>query len=110
MNGVLNLSILDGWWPEGCIHGVNGWAIGDTAAGDDQKDLDALYAALDHDVLPAWRERPRWIKMMRASVTMAVEKFSSDRMVREYFEKLYAPGGATPSASGEAAHQEPASR
>src|SRR5204862_3071740 len=36
MNGVLNLSILDGWWPEGCVHGVTGWAIGDETAGDDE--------------------------------------------------------------------------
>jgi starch phosphorylase len=60
MNGVLNVSILDGWWPEGCEHGVNGWAIGDTTAGDDEKDLAALHALLVDEVLPAWADRPRW--------------------------------------------------
>src|SRR5439155_8555939 len=89
MNGVLNLSILDGWWAEGCEHGVNGWAIGDETAGDDEEDLAALYATLENEVLPAWAERDRWVRMMRASIQMAVEKFSSDRMVRDYFEKLY---------------------
>ena len=89
MNGVLNLSILDGWWAEGCEHGVNGWAIGDDTAGDDEEDLAALYATLENEVLPAWAERDRWVRMMRASIQMAVEKFSSDRMVRDYFEKLY---------------------
>ena len=90
MNGVLNLSILDGWWPEGCEHGVNGWAISDETAGDDEDDLDALYDSLENEVLPSWADRTRWIKMMRASIRMGTEKFSSDRMVGEYFEKLYA--------------------
>jgi starch phosphorylase len=92
MNGGLNLSILDGWWPEGCEHGVNGWAIGGADAGDDARDLEALYTVLEQDVLPAWADRPRWVKMMQASIAMGVEKFSADRMVREYFEKLYLPG------------------
>ena len=95
MNGVLNLSILDGWWPEGCEHGVNGWAIGDESAGDDKADLDALYQTLENEVLPAWNDRARWVTMMRASIRMGVEKFSSDRMVREYFEKMYSTAGAS---------------
>jgi len=90
MNGVLNLSILDGWWPEGCEHGVNGWAIGDAEAGDDAKDLESLYAVLTGDVLAAWGDRARWIGMMRASIAMATAKFSAARMVEEYFEKVYA--------------------
>ncbi len=93
MNGVLNLSILDGWWPEGCEHGVNGWAIGDgvpgDGGGDDARDLEALYRTLEHEVLAAWAERDRWTRMMSASVRMAETRFSSDRMVRDYFERLY---------------------
>ena len=89
MNGVLNLSILDGWWPEGCEHGVNGWAIGDDGSGDDERDMVALHRVLEEAVLPAWAERRRWTTMMQASVAMAVEKFSSDRMLRDYFAKLY---------------------
>jgi starch phosphorylase len=89
-NGVLNLSILDGWWPEGCEHGVNGWAFGEGRPGNDAADLAALYDALRNDVLPAWGDRARWIGMMQASVRMAETKFSAERMVREYFEKLYA--------------------
>ena len=96
LNGALNLSILDGWWPEGCEHGVNGWAIGDDAPGDDARDLAALHDTLERHVLPAWAERERWKQMMRASVMMAEAHFTSDRMVREYFERLYglepAPG------------------
>jgi glycogen phosphorylase len=89
MNGCLNLSILDGWWPEACDHGVDGWAIGDGTAGDDASDLDALYTTLERDVLPAWRDPARWQAMMRESVRVISERFSSDRMVREYFERLY---------------------
>jgi len=89
MNGVLNASILDGWWPEGCEHGVNGWAIGDETSGDDAKDLAAVQSTIEREVLPAWADRKRWTTMMQASIRMAVEKFSSDRMVREYFETMY---------------------
>jgi starch phosphorylase len=92
MNGVLNLSVLDGWWPEGCQHDVNGWAIGDEREGpdQDQRDLRALYRTLETEVLPAFADPVRWTGMMRASIQMAVERFSSDRMVKEYFSQLYA--------------------
>jgi starch phosphorylase len=92
LNGVLNFSILDGWWAEACEHGVNGWAIGDETAGDDQQDLEALYQTLERQVLPAWDDRPRWTGMMMASIATAEERFTSDRMVREYFQRLYADG------------------
>jgi starch phosphorylase len=98
MNGTLNLSVLDGWWPEGCEHGVTGWAIGDhTAPADpDPRDLRALYDTLEGEVLPAFADPARWTTMMRASIRMAGERFSSDRMVKEYFARLYAP---TPAES-----------
>src|SRR5215471_2457373 len=91
MNGVLNLSVLDGWWAEGCEPGVNGWAIGDEREGaeQDERDLRALYATLEHEVLPAFADPLRWTGMMRASIRMGVEHFSSDRMVTEYFSRLY---------------------
>jgi glycogen phosphorylase len=91
MNGVLNFSVLDGWWPEGCEHGVTGWAIGDGGedSDQDQSDLRALYGTLEDEILPAFADPPRWTRMMRASIRMAVEQFSSDRMVKEYFSRLY---------------------
>jgi starch phosphorylase len=96
MNGTLNLSILDGWWPEGCEHGVTGWAIGDEAVGPDQdqdvRDLKALYTTLEGEVVPTWADPARWARMMRASIRMGVERFSSDRMVTEYFARLYTAG------------------
>jgi starch phosphorylase len=93
MNGVLNLSVLDGWWPEACVHGANGWAIGDGTEGNpdqDARDLDALYGTLEGEVLPAYADPARWMRMMQASIATATEHFSSDRMVREYFALLYA--------------------
>jgi starch phosphorylase len=89
MNGTLNLSILDGWWPEACEDGVNGFAIGKGEPGDDARDLESLYDALEQRVLPAWHDGPRWRKMMLASIETATTKFSSERMIREYFERLY---------------------
>jgi len=91
MNGTLHLSILDGWWPEGCEHGVTGWAIGgeSTAPDQDVHDLAALYATLEQDVLPTWGDPGAWTRMMRASIRMGVERFSADRMVSEYFDRLY---------------------
>ena len=97
LNGNLNLSILDGWWPEACRHGVNGWAIGDEASGDDTRDLESLYRTLEGEVLPAWADRARWTGMMRASIATIEEGFTSDRMVREYFEKLYSAASAEPA-------------
>jgi starch phosphorylase len=93
MNGVLNLSVLDGWWPEACEHGTNGWAIGNGAEGEperDDTDAEALYDILERDVLPAHADRARWLAMMQASIKVCGERFSSDRMVREYFDRLYA--------------------
>jgi starch phosphorylase len=94
MNGSLNLSIPDGWWPEACRHGVNGWSIGDGTAvpNQDDHDFDALHAALEGEVLPAWADRARWIGMMQASIATVAAGFSASRMVRDYFARLYPAG------------------
>ncbi len=97
MNGVLNVSILDGWWVEGCEHGVNGWRIGsekEYASDADADDADAtsLHDLLEQSIMPAYYdERAKWLAMMRQSVIMSTARFSSDRMVREYFQRLYSP-------------------
>ena len=95
LNGVLHCSTLDGWWPEGCEHGVTGWAIGDGAEGEpseehDARDHTSLFRILEEEMLPAYADRPRWLEMMRASVRMAAGRFSAERMVRDYFTRLYA--------------------
>ncbi len=99
MNGGLNLSILDGWWIEG-YNGENGFKIGDlsedeTEESTDEKDAASLYEILENEVIPTYYSHdennlPRkWIaKMRNALITLTLE-FSSDRMVKDYFEKIY---------------------
>ncbi len=92
MNGVLNLSILDGWWPEGCVHGVNGWQFGDGIEGDDrdEEDAQALYRVLLEEVIPLYYgNSKKWEEMMKESIAMSQEKFSAARMVEEYYNRLY---------------------
>ncbi|NLS44550.1 MAG: alpha-glucan family phosphorylase [Firmicutes bacterium] len=93
MNGVLNLSTLDGWWPEACEHGINGWQFGDGYEGPDQDsyDLKALYETLFSDVLPTYRNKAKWVQMMANSISCTSEAFSSERMVKDYYSKLYIP-------------------
>ena len=99
LNGLPNVSILDGWWAEGCRHGVNGWAIGGDAAGDDAGDGAALHDVLAREVLPAWADRARWVGMMQSSVAVAEEHFTTDRMMREYREQLYAEAVPAPATA-----------
>jgi glycogen phosphorylase len=100
MNGVPNVSILDGWWPEGCRHGETGWQIGvanpaddafsDTAAiAIDARDRLLLHSVLRDEVLPTFADRSRWVAVMRASIEMAQWQFSADRMVEQYVQKVY---------------------
>ena len=101
INGLLNLSVLDGWWPEGW-DGENGFVIGTDAPPledwkQDQEDSLSLYHALEEDVVPSYFERdadglPRsWIARMRRAITTIGARFSSSRMVRDYAEKAYVP-------------------
>ena len=103
LNGVLNCSILDGWWAEAASPAY-GFAIG---AGDalgvlddaeqDEADADALFAVLEEDVIPAFYERDaeglpqRWIALMRESIAELGPRFGTARMVSEYVERLYLP-------------------
>ena len=92
MNGILNLSILDGWWPEACRHGINGWQFGNGYQGDgqDKHDLKHLYKVLLEEVLPTYYEnKDRWIEMMQNSIEDTYDRFSAREMVRKYYEKLY---------------------
>lgn len=95
VNGVLNCSILDGWWPEACLDGENGWQIGDGFESADPNELDrhdsaALYDTLFNRVVPTYyKDRPRWVQMMRRSIETTREAFSTKRMLEEYYQKLY---------------------
>lgn len=95
MNGVLNLSILDGWWPEACIDGVNGWQFGDGFESDnieelDKHDLEALYDVLLNKVVPTYyNDKAKWENMMRESIKTTYEAFSANRMLKEYYDLMY---------------------
>ncbi len=94
LNGVLNLSVLDGWWPEGCIHGVNGWQFGGGYEGPEQLMVDALslYEVLLEDVIPTYYDdKKRWQEMMQASIATGMHRFSADRMLTEYNNLMYQP-------------------
>jgi starch phosphorylase len=95
MNGVLNLSILDGWWPEACNHGVNGWQIGDGYENKNEEKLDthdqkAMYKVLLNEVVPCYyNNRSKWTDMMKQSILSTKDQFAVKRMLEEYYEKLY---------------------
>ena len=101
LNGVLNCSILDGWWAEGYAPD-RGFAIGDDAiaadeAEQDAADAEALFTVLEQQVIPAYYERDseglprRWIETMRHSIAELGTEFGTNRMVAEYVERLYLP-------------------
>ncbi|MRN51411.1 alpha-glucan family phosphorylase [Paenibacillus monticola] len=95
MNGVLNCSILDGWWPEACIDGENGWQIGDgfettDFAVLDQHDSDALYDTLLKRVVPTFYEnQTKWVQMMKKSIEATRIEFATKRMLEEYYNRMY---------------------
>lgn len=95
MNGVLNLSTLDGWWPEACEHGINGWQFGDGFESSDDKildsnDLKGLYRVLLNEVLPTYyNNRSKWVEMMKESILSTKDTFSVKRMLEEYYTKMY---------------------
>jgi starch phosphorylase len=99
MNGVLNASILDGWWIEG-FNGENGFAIGDlmnedSDAATDADDAEALYSVLENEVIPLYYSASEaglpseWIARMKSSIATLTPQFASDRMIAEYVERIY---------------------
>jgi starch phosphorylase len=91
LNGVLNLSVLDGWWIEACIEGVTGWAIGqDGQDATEEQHRVALYDKLEHTVLPLYYEEPdRWRQMMQQAICNIASYFNSQRMMRRYATEAY---------------------
>jgi starch phosphorylase len=93
-NGVPSLSVLDGWWIEGCIEGITGWAIGDAGAEDtgpdrDSKDAGDLYEKLER-IAPIYRKDPTaWAQIMRGSVALNASFFNTHRMIQEYVLRAY---------------------
>ena len=89
-NGVPSFSVLDGWWLEGHIEGVTGWAIGDGRAGNDRDDVYDLYEKLEHTILPLYfQDRARWTGVMKGAISKTASLFSTHRMLRRYTTDAY---------------------
>jgi starch phosphorylase len=90
LNGVPSLSILDGWWIEGCIEGVTGWAIEDGA--DDAEEAASLYNKLENAVVPLYLQAPeKWARLMRSTLALNGSYFNTNRMVKQYIRNAYYP-------------------
>jgi starch phosphorylase len=109
LNGVLHLSIRDGWWYEG-YNGSNGWAIGDDldarkAEEEDEADAEALYHLLEKEIVPLYYNRDRsgvphrWIRVVKKAIHSIVPAYSMRRMLKEYTKRMYQP--AAQSQGGE---------
>jgi starch phosphorylase len=89
-NGVPSLSVLDGWWIEGCIEGNTGWAIGNDSQSSEREDALALYDKLESKVLPLYDAGPRgWITVMKGAIGKNASYFNSHRMMRRYATEAY---------------------
>jgi starch phosphorylase len=90
LNGVPSLSILDGWWIEGCIEGFTGWAIenGD----DDPTEANELYHKLESAVVPLFLDaKEKWARLMRTTLAFNGSYFNTNRMVKQYVHNAYYP-------------------
>jgi len=103
INGVLNLSILDGWWDEAYINSI-GWPIGNGGVyeiGKYQDDVDSksIYSYLENDIIPRFYERDpdglpvEWIKMMKDSIASIASYYNTNRMIKDYFNLFYEKAG-----------------
>jgi len=98
LNGVMHLSVLDGWWPE-AYSGKNGWAFGDVTQGQnhDRQDAEQLYGLLEREVVPLYYMQTddgiphMWVKMMKEAIKCTAPRFSARRMLKEYVRLGYDP-------------------
>jgi starch phosphorylase len=100
MNGVINLSVRDGWWDE-AFNGLNGWAIDGFKGGnpeeEDRADAEALYSMLENNIVPLYYDRDRkgiphgWIQVAKEAIKTINPVFNACRMMKEYIERMYMP-------------------
>jgi starch phosphorylase len=91
LNGVPSLSVLDGWWLEGCVEGVTGWAIGNGRADGDEPTAGELYDKLEHAVMPLYYGQPgSMVEVRRNAIALNASFFNTERMLREYRSTVYA--------------------
>lgn len=109
LNGVPSLSVLDGWWIEGWVEGVTGWAVGDESPSelDSAAEAWSLYNKLRYLILPLFYERPQaYARVMRSTIALNGSFFNAQRMMGQYVENAYTLGsawrfGSRPAAAGE---------
>ena len=89
-NGVPQLSVMDGWWIEGCIEGITGWAIGDSAEASNGDDARSLNDKLEQTVQPHYyQHKPGWIAVMKGVIAKNAAFFNAHRMMRRYAAEAY---------------------
>jgi starch phosphorylase len=105
MNGTPSLSVLDGWWIEGCAEGITGWAIPDRD--NEAAEAESLYTKLESSIAPLFEDKAAWAEMQRHCIGMNGVFFNTQRQMRQYMENAYFPasvGAAEPVAVEEEAH------
>ncbi|MBI1977549.1 MAG: alpha-glucan family phosphorylase [Candidatus Omnitrophica bacterium] len=113
MNGVLNVSIPDGWVAEGIQQGRNGWVFGKGTLESTAQDREELFGLLEKTILPVYFEQGKkrkkdsalefsssWVALMKESIRTITRQFSTDRMLIEYIEKMYRPAVKSSIESG----------
>jgi starch phosphorylase len=108
MNGVINLSVRDGWWDE-AYNGYNGWVIdsflGGSATDEDKSDSESIYHLLENRIVPLYYDRDRkgiphqWIKIAKEAIRTVSPTYNACRMMREYAERMYRPATETASSN-----------
>ena len=100
LNGVPSLSVLDGWWVEGCVEGVTGWAIGyDTKINGDESAAESasLYDKLEHQIIPMFYRAPdAYAAVMRSTISLNASFFNTHRMLNQYRANAYSPKALIP--------------
>ncbi len=92
LNGVPSLSVLDGWWIEGCIEGVTGWAIGDSweAESSPSREIASLYDKLTYVIIPLFYQHPdQFAKVMRSAIAINASYYNAQRMMGQYLQNAY---------------------
>jgi starch phosphorylase len=104
VNGVPSLSVLDGWWVEGCVDGMTGWPIGDDVdvTDDSTRDAASLYDRLERTVLPlVARNLDGYGRLMRSVIALNASFFNTQRMLAQYVRNAYRPAHVNPASPNE---------
>lgn len=104
VNGVPSFSVLDGWWVEGCLEGVTGWAIGEDGGkpGDPVREAADLYDKLEHVIAPLFYARPlAFAEVMRGAIALNASYYNAQRMLAQYVRNAYSGWSAVAPVVGE---------